>query len=105
MAWVLKAHPRFERDLKKLNKVEKEQLAELILRIKDDPYRFKPLKGFPECFRVRFSSFRLVYVIISETLLLILWISANMCIKKCEKELNNHRVSPSNSVRVNASDE
>jgi mRNA-degrading endonuclease RelE of RelBE toxin-antitoxin system len=72
MAWVLKAHHRFERDLKKLKKVEKEQLAELILRIKEYPYRFKPLKGFPECFRVRFSSFRLVYVIEGETLWLII---------------------------------
>ena len=30
MAWVSKAHPRFEKDLKKLSKADKEQLAELI---------------------------------------------------------------------------
>ena len=72
MVWVLKAHPRFEKDLKRLNKVEKKQIAELILRIKEDPYRFKPLKGFPECFRVRFSSLRLVYVLKGETLWLII---------------------------------
>ncbi len=59
--WTLKAHPRFERDLKKLSKVDKKQLAELILRIKEDPYRFKTLKGCSECFRVRFSNFRRDY--------------------------------------------
>ena len=72
MAWTLKAHPRFEKDLKKLSKANKEQLAELILRIKEDPYRFKPLKGCPECFRVRFSNFRLVYVLQSKTIWLII---------------------------------
>ena len=72
MAWTLKAHPHFEKDLKKLSKANKEQLAELILRIKEDPYRFKPLKGCPECFRVRFSNFRLVYVLQSKTIWLII---------------------------------
>lgn len=72
MVWTLKAHPSFEKDLKKLSKANKEQLAELILRIKEDPYRFKPLKGCPECFRVRFSNFRLVYVLQSKTIWLII---------------------------------
>ena len=44
VVWTLKAHPRFERDLKKLSKADKAQLAELILRIKEDPYRFRHSK-------------------------------------------------------------
>ncbi|MDF1534677.1 MAG: type II toxin-antitoxin system RelE/ParE family toxin [Methanosarcinaceae archaeon] len=87
MVWVLKAHPRFESDLKKLNKVEKKQLTELILRIKEDPYRFKTLKGFPECFRVRFSSFRLVYVIKGETLWLIIVDKRKRVYKEMQKRI------------------
>ena len=51
MVWALKAHPRFEKDLKKLSKADKEQLTELISRVKEDPYIFKTLKGCSECFR------------------------------------------------------
>jgi len=87
MAWVLKAHSRFESDLKKLNKVEKKQLAELILRIKEDPYRFKTLKGIPECFRVRFSSFRLVCVIKGETLWIIIVDKRKRVYKEMQKRI------------------
>lgn len=44
MGWVIKAHSRFEGDIKKLSKTDKEQLHRLILRIKKDPYRFKPMR-------------------------------------------------------------
>lgn len=72
MSWTLKAHPRFERDLKKLSKADKEQLAEIIVKLKEDPYRFKSLKGCTECFRVRFSNLRLIYALKSNTLWLII---------------------------------
>lgn len=72
MVWVLKAHPRFEKNLEKLGKIDKDHLSELILRIKEDPYRFKPLRGLPGCFRVRFSSFRLVYALKDETIWLLI---------------------------------
>ena len=87
MAWTLKAHPRFEKDLKKLSKANKEQLAELILRIKEDPYRFKPLKGCPECFRVRFSNFRLVYVLQSKTIWLIIVNKRKQVYKEMRKRI------------------
>jgi mRNA-degrading endonuclease RelE of RelBE toxin-antitoxin system len=45
MAWLLKAHPLIEKDIKKLSKTEKEHLSQLILRIKENPNRFKPLTG------------------------------------------------------------
>jgi mRNA-degrading endonuclease RelE of RelBE toxin-antitoxin system len=72
MSWTLKAHPRFERDLKKLSKADKEQLAEIIVRLKEDPYRFKSLKGCTECFRVRFSNLRLIYALKGNMLWLII---------------------------------
>ncbi len=56
MVWVFKAHPSFEKDLKKLSKADRERLAKLIFKIKEDPTRFKPLKGFHGVFRVRFSA-------------------------------------------------
>lgn len=72
MEWVLKAHPLFERDVKKLDKPDKERLKELILRIKEDPNRFKPLRGYAGLFRVRFSGLRLVYALRDETIWLII---------------------------------
>ena len=71
MVWTLKAHPRFEGDLKKLSNIDKGHLEELLKRIKENPHRFKPLKGFSECFRVRFSNFRLIYVLKGTTIWLI----------------------------------
>ena len=72
MAWLIKAHPHIEKDIKKLSKNEKEHLSQLILRIKDNPNRFKPLTGYVGCFRIRFSGLRLVYAIKGETIWLII---------------------------------
>lgn len=72
MAWVLKAHPSFESDLKNLSKTDRERLAKLIFKIKENPERFKPLKGFHGVFRIRFSGLRLVYAIKGEIIWLII---------------------------------
>ncbi len=72
MVWVLKGHPSFEKDLKKLSKADRERLAKLIFKIKEDPARFKPLKGFHGVFRVRFSGFRLVYALKGEIIWLVI---------------------------------
>jgi mRNA-degrading endonuclease RelE of RelBE toxin-antitoxin system len=72
MAWLLKAHPLIEKDIKRLSKTEKEHLSQLILRIKENPNRFKPLTGYAGCFRIRFSGLRLVYAIKRETIWLII---------------------------------
>jgi mRNA-degrading endonuclease RelE of RelBE toxin-antitoxin system len=72
MVWVLKAHPSFEKDLKKLSKADRERLTKLIFKIKEDPERFKPLKGFQGVFRVRFSGFRLVYALKGEIIWLVI---------------------------------
>lgn len=72
MGWLLKAHPLIEKDIKKLSKTEKERLSQLIVRIKDNPSRFKPLTGYVGCFRIKFSGLRLVYAIKGETIWLII---------------------------------
>ncbi len=72
MKWVLKAHPLFEKDIKKLDRSDKERLKELILRIKENPERFKHLKGYHSLFRVRFSGFRLVYALKDKIIWLII---------------------------------
>jgi mRNA-degrading endonuclease RelE of RelBE toxin-antitoxin system len=72
MVWVLKAHPSFEKDLKRLSKADRERLAKLIFKIKEAPERFKPLKGFQGVFRVRFSGFRLVYALKGEIIWLVI---------------------------------
>ena len=36
MVWTLKAHPRFEGDLKKLSNIDKGHLEELLKRIKEN---------------------------------------------------------------------
>lgn len=87
MEWVLKAHPLFEKDLKKLNKPDKERLKELILRIKEDPNRFKSLRGYPGLFRVRFSGFRLVYALRGEIIWLIIVDKRKRVYKKMLKRL------------------
>ncbi|TRZ87520.1 MAG: hypothetical protein D4R88_09255 [Methanosarcinales archaeon] len=72
MTWLLKAHPLIEKDIKRLSKTEKEHLSGLILRIKENPNRFKPLTGYTGCFRIRFSGLRLVYAIRGETIWLLI---------------------------------
>jgi len=72
MEWLLKAHPLIEKDIKKLSKTDKERLRGLILRIKENPNRFKPLTGYAGCFRIRFSGLRFVYAIKGETIWLII---------------------------------
>lgn len=72
MNWILKAHPLFEKDIKKLDEPDKERLKKLILRIKENPARFKPLRGYQGLFRIRFGGLRLVYALRDETIWLII---------------------------------
>ncbi len=87
MVWVLKAHPSFEKDLKKLSKADRERLTRLIFKIKEDPARFKPLKGFNGVFRVRFSGFRLVYALKGEIIWLVIVNKRKYVYKKMLKRI------------------
>jgi mRNA-degrading endonuclease RelE of RelBE toxin-antitoxin system len=89
MTWLLKAHPHFEKDIKKLSEIDKERLSELILRIKENPHRFRPLKGYQGCFRVRFSGFRLVFALRSETIWLIIVDKRKSVYKEMQKRLES----------------
>ena len=44
----------------------------MLERIEENPDSFKPLRGFSECFRVRFSNLRLIYVLKGTTIWLII---------------------------------
>ncbi|MFQ6088406.1 MAG: type II toxin-antitoxin system RelE/ParE family toxin [Candidatus Methanofastidiosia archaeon] len=59
--WVIKTHPKFFQNSKKLDKEYLERIAKIILKIKKNPKREKPLKGMKGYFRVRFDGFRLIY--------------------------------------------
>ncbi len=49
----LRAHPLFEKDVKKLDKRDKARLSGALKKVKGNPTRYKPVKGIPNCFRVR----------------------------------------------------
>ena len=60
---ILKAHPLFENDVKKLDKRDKERLLDALEKIKEDPTRYKPVKGIPSGFRARIGNLRVVYMV------------------------------------------
>ena len=60
---ILKAHPLFENDVKKLDKRDKERLLDTLEKIKADPTRYKPVKGIPNGFRARIGNLRVVYLV------------------------------------------
>lgn len=59
----LKAHPLFEKDVKKLDKKNKERLLDTLEKIKENPTRYKQVKGIPNCFRLRIGNLRVVYLV------------------------------------------
>jgi mRNA-degrading endonuclease RelE of RelBE toxin-antitoxin system len=63
MDYELLFDQEFSRDVDKLDKSIKEQLRKLILKIKQNPYVGKRLKGHSNFFRVRFGIFRVIYFV------------------------------------------
>ena len=59
----LRAHPLFEKDVKKLDKRDKARLSGALKKVKGNPTRYKPVKGIPNCFRVRIGNLRVVYMV------------------------------------------
>ena len=59
----LRAHPLFEKDIKKLDKKDRERISVALKRIKEKPTRYKPVKGIPNCFRLRIGNLRVVYMV------------------------------------------
>lgn len=58
-----KFHPEFFDDLDKLDKRDLEAVNKQIEKIKQNPLRFKRLKGRENCFSVRSGDLRIVYYV------------------------------------------
>ena len=59
----LRAHSLFEKDVKKLDKKDRERISIALKRIKENPTRYRPVKGIPNCFRLRIGNLRVVYMV------------------------------------------
>jgi len=66
--YVIKFHPEFFDDIKKLDKKEKRIVNKLVKKIKQEPTRYKHLHGRGNCYRVRVGNLRLVYYIDGRTI-------------------------------------
>lgn len=59
--WIVKFHPEFFADLKRLDRKEQEIVAKHVEKVKRDPLRQEGLKGRGNCYKVRAGSLRLLY--------------------------------------------
>ena len=64
----VKFHPAFFKDLEKINKRELDSVAKQIEKIKQNPTRFKHLRGHENCYSLRTGNLRIVYWIRGSTL-------------------------------------
>jgi len=68
--YVLEFHPEFFSDLKKLgSKSDIEVVYRQVEKIKEDPSRFKHLKGEGNCYRIRIGNLRVIYAVVRQTIL------------------------------------
>ena len=72
MVWSLKAHPLFEKDLKELDKSEREIIHKLLEKIRENPERYKKLKHLTNCYSVRVKNLRLIYHLKEDTIFLVI---------------------------------
>lgn len=89
MAWSLKAHPLFEKDLKELDKSEREVIHKLLEKIRENPERYKKLKHLTNCYSVRVKNLRMVYYL-KKNSIIILIVGKR---KKVYKEMKKRRRS------------
>ena len=66
--YIVKFHPEFFDDLKKLDRKEKEIVNKLVKKIKTNPTRFKHMHGKENRFRVRAGNLRIVYYLEKNTI-------------------------------------
>ncbi len=69
--YELFATDTFIKDLKSLDKPSREHLGKLLKKLREQPDRFKPLKSYPNHYRLRFEKYRLVYKIEGHTVALL----------------------------------
>lgn len=63
MSYELFFDADFSKDVDRLDKSVRKQLRKIILKIKQNPYVGKRLKGYSNFFRVRFGIFRVIYFV------------------------------------------
>ena len=61
--YILLFHPDFFRDMKALDKREREAVYGQIKKVKKDPLRFKRLHGIENCYRIRIGNLRMIYYV------------------------------------------
>jgi len=83
--WIIKAHSLFLKDLEKLDKKHIERVTKIILEIKENPRRFKALKGFKNHFRIRFDKYRLIYCLEDNEIHLLILEERKKVYKELEK--------------------
>jgi mRNA-degrading endonuclease RelE of RelBE toxin-antitoxin system len=72
MAWSLKAHPLFEKDLKELDKTERKIVYRLLEKIRENPERYKKLKHLTNCYSVRIKNLRIIYYLERNTIVILI---------------------------------
>ena len=72
MAWRLKAHPLFEKDLKELDKSEREIVHKLLEKIREKPERYKKLKHLTNCYSLRIKNLRMIYYLEGDTIFILI---------------------------------
>jgi len=63
---------KFQKDAKSLDSASRKHLEHVIGKLLEDPHRFKPLKGYPLHYRLRFEKYRLIYKVEGEKITLML---------------------------------
>jgi len=72
MTWSLKAHPLFEKDLKELDKSEREIVYKLLEKIREKPERYKKLKHLTNCHSLRIKNLRMIYYLEGDTIFILI---------------------------------
>ncbi|RZB29442.1 MAG: hypothetical protein AEth_01170 [Candidatus Argoarchaeum ethanivorans] len=83
----LKAHPLFEKDVKKLDKKDREGISVALKRLKENFIRYKPIKGIPNCFRLRIGNLRVVYIVKGDEIWILIVEKRKQVYKEMKKRL------------------
>lgn len=72
MGFNIKFHSDFFKDVKKLNKSEKEYVFKQILKIQRNPSRYAHLSGGTNCYKIRIGRLRLIYLLKEESIYILI---------------------------------
>jgi len=89
MVWSLKAHPLFEKDLKELDKSEREIIHKLLEKIREKPERYKKLKHLTNCYSVRVKNLRMVYYLEKNSIIILIVGKRKKVYKEMKKRMGS----------------